>query len=191
MTYVTNFGDQAVILPVVLAVGIALQLGGWSRGAAAWITAIAATLLAVLLAKILVHACGLLSAISLRSPSGHTAASAVVYGGLVGLISPPSWRPRLAGAAAAIVAAVVIGISRLALGMHSYADVLVGGLMGVAGAGLLVALAGDQPLLLRRTWPIAAAIAMVLLFQGAHLNAETGIHRLPFCIWPLGLCLCR
>jgi hypothetical protein len=81
-----------------------------------------------------------------------------------------------------------MGATRAALGAHSRADVLAGAALGTAGAALLAALAGPRPETLRRTGPIAAALATLLLFHGAHLNAEARIAGLSHRIWPLSLC---
>ena len=79
---ITDLGDQAVILPLLLAVGLVLLLAGWWRGALAWFIAVSATLGAVLVAKLSTMACqSLLPPVGLLSPSGHTASAAVVYGG--------------------------------------------------------------------------------------------------------------
>jgi membrane-associated phospholipid phosphatase len=188
MHFITDFGDQAVVLPLAGAIAIALALLGWRRGAAAWLLCVAATLGIVLAGKLTILACGPISLVSLRSPSGHTAAAAVAYGGLLALLAPPPWRVRLAvGAAVAI--AVVVGASRLALAVHSRSEVLVGALIGVAGAVLLARFAGERPAGLRRAVPLAVAVGVLVLFHGEHLQAEDGIARLSQIIWPLTLCL--
>jgi membrane-associated phospholipid phosphatase len=188
MEFLTDFADEAVILPLTLAVGLTLAVAGWRRGAAAWLVGIAVTLAVVLLAKLVAHACAPLPLVSLQSPSGHTAAAAVVYGGLLALSAPRGWRTPLLAAAAALAIAVLIGGSRIALGVHSRSDVLVGALLGVAGAVLLARLAGPRPPGLHRVLPLAAALAIVIIFHGAHLHAEDGIVRFSHTFWPLTLC---
>jgi hypothetical protein len=97
---ITDLGDQAVILPLLLAVGLVLLLAGWWRGALAWFTAVPATLGAVLLAKLSTMACqGMMPPIGLLSPSGHAASAAVVYGGLLALVIGGPRMAFLAGAA--------------------------------------------------------------------------------------------
>lgn len=175
MHFLTDFADQAVILPLTLAVAVALALAGWRRGAAAWLLGIAATLLAVLLGKLFVCACDPLPLLSLRSPSGHTAAAAVACGGLLALLAPPGRHTKLRAMAGALAAATLIGASRLALGVHTGADVLAGALLGVAGAALLAGLAGARPPGLPRVVPMAAALAAAAVFHGVHLHAEDNI----------------
>ncbi len=188
MHFLTDFGDQAVILPLTLAVGLALALGGWWRGAAAWLAGVAATLMAALLGKLVVHACDPLPLIGLQSPSGHTAAAAAAYGGLLALLAPRGWRAPLLAAIGAVATAALIGTSRVELRAHSIADVLAGGMLGIAGAVLLASLAGDRPVRVRRVLPVAAALAMAILFHGTHLHAEDGIARMSHMFWPLTLC---
>jgi membrane-associated phospholipid phosphatase len=169
MRFVTDFADQAVMLPVVAAIGIALLAQGWRRGAAAWVGASAGTLAVMLLLKLVFIACPVSD---LRTPSGHVAAATVVVGGLAALLLR---RPRPA-LFVAIVAAVVIGISRLALGAHSMTEVAVGAGVGLAGALALIGLSGPPPesLSARRIATVATLVALV--FHGLHLPAEAHIR---------------
>lgn len=194
MLFLTDFADLAVVLPLAGAVGIALLAAGWPRGAAAWVTVVPATLLAVLLAKLLIAACGtLLPFHGLRSPSGHTASAAVVYGGLLSLLLPEPPRGLRRPLMALVIAgvfAVLFGGTRLALHVHSRSDVLAGAALGIAGALVLARLAGPRPSRLRVAIPLAAALAMVLIFHGRHLRAEDQIDHVSRLIWPLTVC-CR
>lgn len=186
---ITDLGDQAVILPLTLAAGLVLLMAGWWRGALAWFAAVPATLAAVLLAKLSTMACqGLLPPVGLLSPSGHTASAAVVYGGLLALVIGG---PRAALLCAGAVAAAV-GYTRVALGVHTVADVWAGGLIGTAGAMVLSALAGPRPAL-RRGWigVAAACVAVLVLFHGRHVYAEMHIRQMSQQIWPLSLCAGR
>jgi membrane-associated phospholipid phosphatase len=173
MRFVTDFADQAVVLPIVVAIGIALLAQGWRRGAAAWIGAAAGTFAMMLFLKLVLIACPVsLGADGLRTPSGHVAAATVVAGGLAALLLR---RPRPA-LLAAIIAAVVIGVSRLALGAHSTPEVMVGAAVGLVGALTLIRLAGAPPenLDARRVAVVAAVVALV--FHGLHFPAEAHIR---------------
>ncbi len=163
----TDLADQAVVLPLMAAVGAMLAAGRWLRGAAGWFAGVAATLAAVLALKLAATACGLWP----QSPSGHTASAAVVVGGLWWVCG----RGRGALVAAGL-AAVLIGATRLALGLHSVADVLVGGLAGVAGAALVRRLAGPRPLAARAAPVLFAAALPLLAMHGIHLGAEAVIR---------------
>ncbi len=194
MSYVTDFADLAVVVPLALAVALALLLVGWRRGAAAWALVVPATWTAVLLAKLVVAACwGLLPFHGLHSPSGHTASAAVVYGGLLALLLPEPARGARRPFAALVLAgvfAVLFGGTRLALHVHTRSDVLAGAALGIAGALALARLAGPRPSRLRVAIPLAAALAVVVLFHGEHLRAEDQIDRVSHMVWPLTLC-CR
>ena len=173
MTFLTDFADQAVILPTVVAIAIALLAQGWRRGAAAWALVVVATFAAVLTLKLLFLACATSFATGdIRTPSGHVAAATVVAGGLAALLL----RRRSAALPLAALVAIVIGISRLALGLHSPAEVVIGAGVGLAGAAALLVLAGRPPegLGVRRIAVIAAVVAV--LFHGLHLPAEAHIR---------------
>jgi membrane-associated phospholipid phosphatase len=194
MQFLTDFADEAVALPLAFTVSLALLVAGWRRGALAWAVVVPATLLAVVVAKMMVVACGpFLPLHGLKSPSGHTASAAVVYGGLLSLLLPApargARRPFVALLLAAMFA-VAFGGSRLALHVHTRSDVVAGACLGIAGALALARLAGPRPPGLRVAIPVATACAVVLLLHGTHLRAEMQIDRMARLVWPLTLC-CR
>ncbi len=77
---------------------------------------------------------------------------------------------------AAVLAAVVIGVSRVVLGMHSLPEVIVGALIGLTGAVALMRFAGAPPRL--KIAPLVAVIVVVAaLFHGLHLPAEAAIRH--------------
>jgi len=176
VNYLTDFADQAVILPLVLATAVALAVQGWRRGAVVWLLVVAATFVAMLVLKLMFLACSpLFGPMDIHSPSGHVAAATVVAGGLAAMIS----RQRVSILPAALVAAVVIGISRLVLGMHSLPEVVLGALIGLTGAVALMRFAGPPPRL--KTRPLIAVIVIVaVLFHGLHLPAEAAIRHTAF-----------
>lgn len=173
MRFLTDFADQAVILPLVLAVAVALAVQGWRRGAVVWLAVVAATFAATLGLKLAFLACSpLFGPMDVRSPSGHVAAATVVAGGLAVMLT----RRRASIVPVAVLAAVVIGVSRLLLGAHSLPEVVVGAAVGLAGAGALLRLAGPPPAL--RTAPLALTVlAIAVLFHGLHLPAEAAIRH--------------
>jgi membrane-associated phospholipid phosphatase len=173
MRFITDFADQAVVLPVVVAIGIILLAHGWRRGAAAWVSAAIGTFALTLLLKLVFIACPVSFATGgLRTPSGHVAAATVLAGGLAGLLLRRS-RPALL---AAVVAAVVIGVSRLALGAHSTPEVMVGAGVGLVGALTLISLAGAPPENLNAPRVAIVAAVVALVFHGLHLPAEAHIR---------------
>jgi membrane-associated phospholipid phosphatase len=173
MTFLTDFADQAVVLPVAAAVAIVLAAQGWRRGALAWIAVVGITLGVILVLKVGFLACApVFSPMELHSPSGHTAAASVVAGGIMALVAG-----RLRAVLfVAFLAAVVIGSSRLELGFHSAPEVVIGALTGVAGAALLSYLAGPPPS--RRPVPLlVVAFVVAMLLHGMRLPAEAAIWR--------------
>ena len=110
-----------------------------------------------------------------HSPSGHVAAATVVAGGLAVMLS----NRRNSILPAALLAAIVIGVSRLVLGMHSLPEVIVGALIGLAGAAALLRFAGTPPRL--KIAPLMAVIVVVAaMFHGLHLPAEAAIRHTAF-----------
>ncbi len=188
-TFLTDFADQAVILPLIACVAVVLWTSGWRRGALVWCLGTAATLGLMLLLKITFRACGpeLLGG-TIESPSGHTAAAGAVYGSILAFINS-----RLGGRKASrliIVLAVVvlIGASRVILGAHTIQDALIGGAIGFTAAQAMLCLAGEpmhrRPVTL---WSLPLLI-LPLLLHGIHLQAESEIGGLAVNVWPLSLC---
>jgi membrane-associated phospholipid phosphatase len=171
--YLTDFADQAVILPLVLATAIALVMQGWRRGAVVWLVVVGATFLAMLGLKLMFLACSpLFGPMDVHSPSGHVAAATVVTGGLAAMLI----RRRASILPAALLAAIVISVSRLVLGAHSLPEVILGALIGLTGATALMRFAGTPPKL--NTGQLLATIVVVAtLFHGLHLPAEAAIRH--------------
>ena len=180
MTFLTEFADQAVILPLAMAVALLLAAGFWWRGAIAWIACVGGTLGTIGVGKLVLAACGPLHfGDVLQSPSGHTASATIVYGGLLGL----AWRhirpaQNMAPISAALAIAVVIGITRVVLNTHSWPEVVVGGWVGCVGVWLLLALAGQPPSTLRPARLAVVVMVIVALMHGTHLRAEANIQEL-------------
>jgi membrane-associated phospholipid phosphatase len=167
--YITDFADQAVLLPVVLAICLALVIQGWKRGALAWAVTIVGTFSVMLLLKIVLIPCG---AAELHTPSGHVAAATVVAGGLAATLR----RRRSIALPVSLLAAGIIGTSRLVLGMHTWPEVVMGSLVGIAGALIMPRLAGDPPPGIN-VWRLASiAMLVAVVFHGLHMPAEAEIH---------------
>ena len=172
MNYVTDFADQAVMLQVIVVMALTLGVLGWWRGAVAWLLAVGASFATVLVLKLLFVACGpALGVPALRSPSGHAAAAAILAGGVAVVMGTS--RRRVAAVAG--LAALVIGATRLALGLHTTTEVIVGGVLGVAGAVGFARTAGPEPAL-RLRWLFVVMMVVTLLLHGHHLNAEAHIR---------------
>ena len=182
MHFLTDFADLGVLLPLTALVALSLTLVGRRREAFAWTLAITGTFATMLVLKLLIFiVLGSASIKGLGNPSGHTAAGIVVYAGLVVLVGE-RFAPRvpialLAGA----VFGAIFGFSRLALRYHTLADVLVGGVVGLAGVLVLAWLAGPR----RAGAPssgllVVAAVSLlaVLTLHGTKLHAESALRSI-------------
>lgn len=187
--FVTDFGDQAVLLPLAAGVMLVFVLAGWRRGAVAWAAAVMGTLAAMLVFKLVFLACGhVLPGNQLRSPSGHTAAGAAVYGGLLAVAARLATGHGRWALPCALSAMLVIGASRLALGVHTGLEVAFGGVVGVSGAMAAERFSGVPPPRLRiRRLALVTAVVVALL-HGVHMPAEAAIRSAALDLWPLSEC---
>jgi len=138
----TSLGSLAVLLLVVLAVAGFLALARLWRHLA---LVAGATFGGLLLIPVLKSAFDrprptVVPALTLETtasfPSGHAMMSAVTYPTLGTLLAQlcPRWRERVYVVTVAAVVAVIIGLTRLYLGVHYPSDVLAGWSMGLAWA---------------------------------------------------------
>ncbi len=189
MLFLTDFADQAVVLPVAAVVLAILLVMGWRRGALAWIAGVGGVLAVMLLLKLIVFACfWRLPWTGLVSPSGHTASAAVVYGGLLTLLVPRARGGVVLAALTGGGLALLVGLTRLALHVHTVSDVVVGAAVGVTGAVLLRHFAGERPERLSSPRLALAVCVAMVLFHGHRLAAEERIKWLALDVWPLSLC---
>jgi membrane-associated phospholipid phosphatase len=190
MQSLTDFGDQAVVLPLFVLAALAFIATGWRRAALVWLLVVPATLLIVSLGKLYGFGCenDVPNSWGLHSPSGHTASAALIGGGLALLLLPVR-RRMVTVLSFAAASAIVIGGSRLSLQLHSSAEVLVGAAIGIAGTWILVWQAGERPAQSRHL-PLTAAILLcgAVVFHGTHIPVETWISESARSIWPAVLC---
>lgn len=180
MQFLTDFADQGVVLPVFAAVAVTLLLQLHVRIALAWFAVAGFVLGTMLVLKLagyisedLAPALNL-ARLGLVTPSGHVAAAATAYGGLTGLLGRESGVRR--SCLAALAVAGLIGVTRLALGEHTIAEVVVGGVIGVLGAGMFAAFA--QGRLGRRDGAalLGVTVVVALACHGAHFSPEAAIQ---------------
>ncbi len=187
--FVTDFGDQAVLLPLAAGVALVFALAGWRRGTMAWVAAVAGTLALMLVLKLCFLACGhILPGDPIHSPSGHTAAGAAIYGGLLAVAARLATGHGRWTLACALLAALVIGASRLALGVHTGLEVALGGAVGVCGAMAADRFAGAPPSRLRIRRLAATTVFVLVLLHGIHMPAEAAIRSAALDMWPLSSC---
>jgi membrane-associated phospholipid phosphatase len=187
--FVTDFADQAVLLPLAIAITFVLAYAGWRRGAFAWVIAISGALGLMLALKLVFTACAqLLPGVPLHSPSGHAAAAGVVYGSLFALVARLLSGHSGWNLPCAIIVVAVIGLSRLILGVHTLLEVGVGGFIGIMGAMAFARLAGPPPAGFRPSRAAAVALLVIVVFHGARLPAEAAIRGVAVDLWPLSEC---
>ena len=129
--------------------------------------------------KMLFYACP--PAVDIRSPSGHTGFSVLVYGGIAAIVAIQlrSVPARLAVVTATAILIVGIAITRVILHSHSTSETVIGFLIGATA--LFIFMFGY-----RRTHPrgrlmaplLFAVVLTTVVFHGARLNAETNLHML-------------
>lgn len=179
MKFLTDFGDSAVLLPLSAVVLIWL-LATRSVGAAIWWLGVLIAFGAIIGGlKMLFFACP--PAVDVRSPSGHTGFSMLVYGGIAAIIAAQrrsAW--SRAGIMLATVALVVgIAISRVTLHMHSRTETLIGFLIGAAAVAVFIFGYRRTTTNRRMMTPLLFAVVLTAaIFHGASLNAETNLHTL-------------
>ncbi len=169
---ITNFGEANLIAPPVCGAIAALWFLGERRNARVLAIAFALCLAATVLSKIVfmfVYSGG-----PLRSPSGHTALAAFVYGSLAVL----AWKRESLGALryviAALCAAIVLGvaISRFRIGGHSRTETAFGLVYGVASVAFLARRFAWRPM--SQSSVAQSAIAGVVVTIAAYLVLASG-----------------
>ena len=188
-TFVTDFGDTAVTVPLAALMGCFLLAARQPRLAAGWALAIVGCAGAIGGLNLVLAACGFSLGIpGQASPSGHTAMSVAVYGGYAAVIAANLARPArelvVAGAAMLVIG---IALSRVIVSGHSPLEVWIGLAVGVAALGLFVAVVvryhqGTLPI----RWLLLPALAVALVFHGDRWPAERAIGHLvdilrPWC----------
>ncbi len=180
--FLTDFADQAVVLPLALVTAIVFAASGWWRGLAAWLLAVGGVLGTIMLLKVAFAGCAVLGAhTGVRSPSGHTGSACIVYGGIL-LLMLRGWLPKPVLLLLPVAVALLFGASRLLLQVHTPGDVVVGGLVGMAGIAALSRLSGPVALRYKSTLVLVLVLLMATL-HGRHLGAEAAIRQFDFRTW--------
>jgi membrane-associated phospholipid phosphatase len=186
--FVTNFADQAVLLPLAIGIGFILVTSHWRRAALAWTIGIGGTYAIMLVLKLCFIACGNLLPGHIVSPSGHVAAATAVYGGLFALFARAVTGHSRWTLPATLGIATMIGFTRLVLGAHTIPEVVIGAAIGICGAVASTTLIGQAPRELRISWLAGLAVAIMLAFHGFRMPAEAAIHQVALNLWPLTAC---
>jgi membrane-associated phospholipid phosphatase len=179
-SFVTDFGDTAVTVPLAVMVTGFLFAAKQPRLAIGWALVILVCAGVTGAVKLAFTVCGYpLAGSGLMSPSGHTAMSIAVYGGLAAIVGSSLGAPaRAALIAAAAIFTIGIALSRTIVGSHTPIEVAVGLVVGVAALGPMIAVvARYRPEHLPIHWLAAGALVVFVLFHGTQWPAEGMIHR--------------
>jgi len=180
--YLTDFADAGVMVPVCTTTAVTLLLFRQRQIALSWIAVTAAVWALMLVLKLSGHICETLACtppgFGVVSPSGHVAASSAAYGGLLGLMFRSAGRSMRQSCVAAVAIATVVGVTRVVLHEHTIAEVIVGGVVGVAGAILFTSAARGWLSGRRRALLLGVVAASMMLFHGTHLTWEPEIRAI-------------
>ena len=145
---VTDMADTFEVAGVAAIVTIVLLFRRWGRQAFLLVAGLAIELSVFLAANQIVarprpavsHLGGTPSTFSF--PSGHTAATVVLYGGIavIVMVATTRWWPRIVMWSLAVVLVVAVGLSRVYRGEHYPTDVLAGLVLGIGSlaAGVFI-----------------------------------------------------
>jgi len=168
----TDFGDLAVLLPLLLVIFIWLLSARTKAAALWWVVAAAICMAGTALLKIYFEICS--PPIDLRSPSGHASLSTLVYGALALVVATAGKREQRL-AAWAVGGALILGIalSRVWLQIHNWHEAASGLAVGVAALSLFAKAYRAHPPAATSWQPLILAVAvLVLMLHGQRLHAE-------------------
>jgi PAP2 superfamily. len=138
--HITSFGDSALLLPLIAWLGIVLALTPSKRDAVRWGIAAIACGGIVALSKLLFMAWGIgPPGLDYTGLSGHTALSVLTWPSLAAVLARHARRPvRWLAIAAGACLGLAVGISRLALEVHSVSEVIMGAALGMIVAAWFI-----------------------------------------------------
>jgi PAP2 superfamily len=175
LNIVTDLGDSALLLPGAIALLAYLWTKRSPRKAVALAAGLAFCVVVTIVLKLGFHACGnQVPLLDIRSPSGHAALSATLYGSCALLLAEGRERgARLAIALGAILLVLAIAISRVLLDAHTVAEVVVGLLIGASSVAFFRAWSAGLPEVgLNLRLVLGGLVMLAVLTHGRHLDAE-------------------
>jgi membrane-associated phospholipid phosphatase len=169
--FISDFGDLAVLLPIAAAVQIwLLRAPEGGRSAAIWAISLIFCCGATSLLKIYFSACPYGG---INSPSGHAALSVLVYGGLAAIVGTHASRSlKLVLAAAEFGLVVAILASRVILGAHSIAEVLIGSAVGAMALAPFAEAVIRHPVLSPTKSLVIVVILIILVLHDKDVQVE-------------------
>ena len=183
----TDFGDSAVTGTFALTTVIFLLVSKQKSAAKAMAGAFLLTVFLIALGKITLYSrCHpqLAAFFDLRSPSGHSALSFAVYGTYAAIIasSQISWRKIVPYLFVAVLV-LLIAASRVILGCHTVADVVVGSSIGLSVSFFMwFSFLRGRSIQCHRLSYTLAMLVMAIMLNGLHFPAESIINYLSHLI---------
>jgi membrane-associated phospholipid phosphatase len=152
-TFITAFGDSAVLLPCAAVMLLWLCISPNTRGLAwRW-------------CALFISVAGLVVATKLAFMAWGWGIRRLDF---IGISGGASRRWRSVAVAGSLLLALLIAVSRLMLHVHSVAEVVSGYFVGAAAALLFLCRYGDRWRLHRRGWLLVISVALVLPFVYGH-----------------------
>lgn len=192
MMLVTHFGATVLLAPFALLVAAWLCYAAGAREALLWCGCVAGVGVVTALGKIYLAACDL-RLIDVHSPSGHSAFSAIAYGGftVIAMSGSRSLRANLFRIGIALWV-LLIGYSRVVVRAHTPAEVVAGLLIGGIAVAVFAGLYRGRvrpPYLLAGAMLLALAL-VALAMPNQVFTLEGWLHRLARMLLPYRELMC-
>jgi undecaprenyl-diphosphatase len=173
---ITNFGDDAVTGALAVTIVAYMALVRDKKAALTMASAFISCVVLLALAKMaLFSRCETTTVLyGLRSPSGHSGMTIVVYGLSAAFIATAlkGWAKVVPYLLAGVLA-VLVSISRVLIHAHSESDVIVGSLIGLAtSVAAWKIFMHDESVHLSWKKFLLVIIAVLLIVYGMHFSAE-------------------
>lgn len=163
---ISRFGEVQILLPAALLAAVALLRRQETRSIAwLWISSLSAALLITTASKVAFIGWGIgWAELDFTGISGHAMVAAAVYPLLLGAFAPHAPRfGRRAAVAAGYAVALLVAVSRVALGAHSISEVLAGLLVGGAASAIALDLVRLPRAVVNPAIPAAVALWLALM----------------------------
>jgi len=167
-SFITDFGDSAVTVPIALAVAAWLLASHAWRGAALWFLLFGAGALSVFCTKVAYAGWDIgVPQIDFTGVSGHAFTSTSVFTVAGYFLGSSFSKPaKNLGGCLGYFAGIVIGVSRVILGDHSPSEVIVGCTLGAAISAAAIGII--RPRLRIVAAPLVFAFTIVMLMFTLH-----------------------
>ncbi|CAG9169408.1 phosphatase PAP2 family protein [Cupriavidus respiraculi] len=175
--FLSRFGETTLLLPCAVMLYAWLRHSRETAAARQWLCAFGLVAGLTVLSKLAYMGWGVgLPAVDFTGFSGHSVMAAAVLPVVLHRLAPkrPAWT-ALAAAAAGVVLAVAVSVSRLVLGVHSPSEVAGGLALGLGASVWCIALSHARAR--RATPPVAVALVLAFVVGLPASGASAPTHR--------------